>query len=85
MGRQRSRRRPLLLRLRRCLPVDRRPQHPGHPERQRPLRQEGGQHRRRSRSDGSHRHVLLQRNEDSRIFQEFQSQRNVLSGHQQLG
>ena len=84
MGRQRGRRRPLLLRLRRRLPLDRRPEHPRHPQRQRSLREEGRQHRRGSRFDRPHHHLLLQWHEDSGILPELQPERNVLSGHQQL-
>lgn len=59
MGRQRGWRRSLLLRLRRGLPLDRGPQHPRHSQRERALRQEGRQHRRRPRPDRPHHHFLL--------------------------
>ena len=64
--------------------MDRRQEYPGHSQCQRALRQEGGQHRSGSRPDRPHHHLLLQWNEDPRLFPELQPERDVLSGHQQL-
>ena len=86
VGRQRRRRRPLLFRLRRRVPLDRRQEHPRHPHRRGDaLPQEGRQHRRGPRPLRAHHDLLLQRGQGQRLLQELQPGRDVLPRRQQLG